>query len=71
MLCLLDGSGGIGAPGQVIIKVNAQESEVGGPLHTVPIDEQGLNVRFLFPTVKNQFLGFGGIQGQVVFYTPH
>ncbi len=39
--------------------MNAQESEVRGPLHTVPIDEQGLNASFLSPAVNNQFLGLG------------
>ncbi len=51
--------------------MNAQESEVRGPLHTVPIDEQGLNASFLSPAVNNQFLGLGHVQSQVVFYTPH
>ncbi len=40
-------------------------------LHTVPIDEQGLNVRYLSPAVNNQFLGLGNVQSQVVFYAPH
>ncbi len=71
LMCLLDGSSGVGVPSQVIIEVEAQESEIGGPLHTVPIDEQGLNVRFLSPAVNNQFLGLGNVQSQVVFYTPH
>ncbi len=70
-MCLLDGSSGVGTPGQVIIEVDSQESEVRGPLHNVPIDEQGLNVCLLSPVVNNQFLGLGDVQSQVVFYTPH
>lgn len=35
LLCLPDESGGVCAPGQVVI-------EVGGSLHTVPVGDQGL-----------------------------
>lgn len=35
LVCLPDESGGVCAPGQVVI-------EVGGSLHTVPVGDQGL-----------------------------
>ena len=39
-----------------------QKPEVSDPLHTVPDDEQGWSVCFIFPVVYDQLLSLGSVQ---------
>lgn len=71
LLCLLHDSSGVNTTGQIVLYVDAQKSEVRDPLHTVTNDKQWLNIYFIPSKVYDQLLSLGGVQNQVVFYTPH
>ena len=64
-------SSGVSAPGQVVLGGDAQKCEGSHPLHTVPADEQRLDVCFFPPIVHYQLFGLGGVEDQFVVPTPH
>lgn len=51
---------GVSAPGQVLLYVHTQKTEVQEPLPTFLVDDKGLNVHFVPPVVLYQLLGFSG-----------
>ena len=57
MLGLLHQLIGLDAPSQLLHDVDSQEAEVGDPLHTGPVYEQRLDVRFLPAEVHDELLG--------------
>ena len=70
LLGLLDCLRGVSAPLEVCINVYTQELEAGHPLHILPIDADGLQVRLPPPEVNNQFFGLRGVNDQVVGLSP-
>lgn len=57
-------------PGQVLLYMDPQKTEVHYPLHTVPtIDEKGYFC-LLPPIVYYEIFGLGGVQEKVILFAP-
>lgn len=69
-MTFLHQGGGVGGPGEITGNVCAEELKVTDPLHYISSDVDRGRV-CSFPTeVYQHFLGFGGVEGQVVSRAP-
>lgn len=69
LLGLLHKRCGVGTPGEVLPDGDAQELEVGHPLHTLPANEQRLDVCSVPPVVHHNLFGLRRVEDQVVVPT--
>ena len=69
LLCLFDDGSGVGTPSQVVFDVHTNEADVGGLLHMIPNDEQGLDVCFLL--LKSTMISFVLVVFKIRLFSLH
>ena len=71
-MCFLDNCISVLGPGKIFRDVHAQEFEALDPFNHRPVDINGTVGPHPTPSkVHNQFLGFAGVEGQVIVLAPY
>jgi len=70
LLGLLYHVAGVHSPFQLLGDVDSEKLKTVDPLHSDPVDVDGIMLRSSLPVVDDQLLGLVDIESEVVFLAP-